>query len=92
MIPNKLFLPLCSRIYLKVKPSTNDVVVKSDGTVNYAVSMYTTVVCRINLLTYPFVQGSCPVAINGWNQSCKISTHSLHCVITVGAVQKKLNK
>ncbi|XP_053095375.1 5-hydroxytryptamine receptor 3A-like [Pangasianodon hypophthalmus] len=56
-------------IYVDVNPVTNDIVVKSDGTVNYAIVMYTTAVCRINLLTYPFVQGSCPVAINGWNQS-----------------------
>ncbi|KAK3520434.1 hypothetical protein QTP70_024182 [Hemibagrus guttatus] len=55
-------------IYLKIKPA-NDIVVKSDGTVNYVIVMYTTVLCRINLLTYPFVDGSCPVAINGWNQS-----------------------
>lgn len=66
------FLLLCFRIYVKVKPVTNDVVVKYDGTVNYAIVMYTTVICKFNLLTYPFVKGSCPVAINGWNQSCKI--------------------
>ncbi|KAI5097518.1 5-hydroxytryptamine receptor 3A-like, partial [Silurus meridionalis] len=56
-------------IYVSVKPATNDIVVKSDGTVNYAIAMYTTVVCKLNLLTYPFVQGACPIAINGWNQS-----------------------
>ncbi|TSK87574.1 5-hydroxytryptamine receptor 3A [Bagarius yarrelli] len=56
-------------IYVNVKPVTDDVVVKNDGTVNYAIVMYITVLCRINLLTYPFVKGSCPVAINGWNQS-----------------------
>ncbi|XP_058273243.1 uncharacterized protein LOC131370144 [Hemibagrus wyckioides] len=56
-------------IYLNIKPATNDVVVKRDGTVNYVIAMYTTVLCRINLLTYPFSEGSCPVAINGWNQS-----------------------
>ncbi|KAM9457419.1 5-hydroxytryptamine receptor 3A-like [Clarias gariepinus] len=62
-------LTVVNAIYVKVKPVTNDVVVKYDGTVNYAIVMYTTVICKFNLLTYPFVKGSCPVAINGWNQS-----------------------
>ncbi|KAF5902657.1 5-hydroxytryptamine receptor 3A-like [Clarias magur] len=62
-------LTVVNAIYVKVKPVTNDVVVKYDGTVNYAIVIYTTVICKLNLLTYPFVQGSCPVAINGWNQS-----------------------
>ncbi|GAA6091800.1 5-hydroxytryptamine receptor 3A-like [Tachysurus ichikawai] len=56
-------------IYLNIKPATEDIVVKRDGTVNYAIVMYTTILCRINLLTYPFAEGSCPVAINGWSQS-----------------------
>lgn len=78
VIPSNLFLPVCSSIYLNIKPATNDVVVKSDGTVNYVIAMYTTVLCRINLLTYPFSEGSCPVAINGWNQSCKICKIAIH--------------
>ncbi|XP_036446404.1 5-hydroxytryptamine receptor 3A-like [Colossoma macropomum] len=69
---NKIWTPdltVANAVYVDVKPVSSDILVQSDGTVNYAIIMYTTVVCRINLLTYPFVQGACPVAINGWNQS-----------------------
>ncbi|XP_022527149.1 5-hydroxytryptamine receptor 3A [Astyanax mexicanus] len=73
MLPfNKIWTPDLSvdnAVYLDVKPVSNDILVKQDGTVNYAILMYSTVVCGINLFTYPFVQGECPVAINGWNQS-----------------------
>ena len=58
-------------VYTVVKPVSKDILVRSDGTVKYAIAMYITVVCGINLFTYPFVTDSCPVAINGWNQSCK---------------------
>ncbi|KAL7850759.1 hypothetical protein SRHO_G00201080 [Serrasalmus rhombeus] len=62
-------LTVDNAIYTVVKPVSKDILVRSDGTVNYAVAMYITVVCGINLFTYPFVTDSCPVAINGWNQS-----------------------
>lgn len=54
-----------------VQPLSNDVLVTYDGTVNYAIQMYVTVVCDMNLFSFPFVEDSCVVAINGWNRSCK---------------------
>ncbi|XP_066498872.1 5-hydroxytryptamine receptor 3A-like [Hoplias malabaricus] len=62
-------LTVVNAVKMNVKPVSNDILVQSDGTVSYTILMYTTVVCGINLFTYPFVHGSCPVAINGWNQS-----------------------
>ncbi|XP_028841796.1 5-hydroxytryptamine receptor 3A-like [Denticeps clupeoides] len=51
------------------EPAYPDVMVSSDGDVEYAVLMAITVSCNINLFTYPFVTDSCPVAINGWNDT-----------------------
>ncbi|XP_053509726.1 5-hydroxytryptamine receptor 3A-like [Ictalurus furcatus] len=79
-------LTVVNAIYVKVKPVTNDVVVKIDGTVRYTIVMYTTVACRMNLLTYPFVHGSCPVAINGWNQS------SCGLYVQYGSVSAMINE
>lgn len=58
-------------INMAVQPLYNDVLVTYDGTVNYAIQMYVTVVCDMNLFSFPFVDDSCVVAINGCNQSCK---------------------
>ncbi|XP_076853421.1 uncharacterized protein LOC143508642 [Brachyhypopomus gauderio] len=69
---NKIWTPeltIDNAIYLTVKPVSNNVVVRCDGTVSYALLIEATVGCKINLLTYPFAQGTCPVALNGWNQS-----------------------
>jgi len=54
-----------------VEPYSKDVQVRRDGTVTHAVVLFTTVSCEINLFSYPFVTGTCPVAINGWSQKCK---------------------
>ncbi len=59
------------RIETTMEPYTNDVQVRRDGTVDHAVVLFTTVSCQINLFNYPFVVGSCPVAINGWSQKSK---------------------
>ncbi|KAK1799009.1 hypothetical protein P4O66_007279 [Electrophorus voltai] len=69
---NKIWTPkltVDNAIYLDVKPLSDDAVVRNDGTVNYAILIYTIVECGIDLLTYPFARGTCPVALNGWNQS-----------------------
>lgn len=60
-----------SSIYTAVQPLSNDILVTRDGTVTYAIQMYITVVCDMNLFTFPFVDDTCVVAINGWNRSCK---------------------
>ncbi|KAG9264585.1 5-hydroxytryptamine receptor 3A-like [Astyanax mexicanus] len=62
-------LTVDNAVYTDVKPVSKDILVKNDGTVSYSVIMYITVMCGINLFTYPFVSESCPVALNGWNQS-----------------------
>ncbi|KAI4900557.1 hypothetical protein NFI96_026745 [Prochilodus magdalenae] len=62
-------LTVDNAVYTLVKPVSKDILVRSDGTVKYAIAMYITVVCGLNIFTYPFVTDSCPVALNGWNQS-----------------------
>ncbi|XP_053509739.1 5-hydroxytryptamine receptor 3A-like [Ictalurus furcatus] len=52
-----------------VKPVSTDILLRRDGTVQYGIQLYTTVVCGINLFNYPFVQDACPVALNGWNEN-----------------------
>lgn len=54
-----------------MEPYTHDVQVRRDGVVDHALILFTTVSCEINLFTYPFVSGSCPVAINGWTEKGK---------------------
>ncbi len=60
------------RIDITVQPYKSDVLVSRNGTVDHAVNLFIAVSCDINLFTYPFVIGNCPVAINGWNQSSKM--------------------
>lgn len=59
------------RIETDVKPVSTDILVSSDGTVQHAIQLYTTVVCEMNLFTYPFVTDACPVALNGWRENSK---------------------
>ncbi|XP_058268754.1 5-hydroxytryptamine receptor 3A-like [Hemibagrus wyckioides] len=69
---NYIWLPnltVNNAIYTAVQPLSNDILVTRDGTVTYAVQMYITVVCDMNLFTFPFVDDTCIVAINGWNRS-----------------------
>ncbi len=61
------------RIDITIQPHKSDVLVSSNGNVDHAVIFFIAVSCEINLFTYPFVTGNCPVAINGWNQSSKIT-------------------
>lgn len=68
-----------SRVYLTVKPTKSDILVKMDGTVQNNIAMYITVVCKINLFTYPFMDGECPVAINGWSHNCKMLPDGCMC-------------
>ncbi|MCI4385232.1 hypothetical protein PGIGA_G00047960 [Pangasianodon gigas] len=65
-LPN---LTVNNAIYTAVHPLSKDILVTRDGTVNYAIQMYITVVCDMNLFSYPFVEDTCIVAINGWNRS-----------------------
>ncbi|KAI5619081.1 5-hydroxytryptamine receptor 3A-like, partial [Silurus asotus] len=62
-------LTVDNAISTNVKPVSTDILVKQDGTVQHAIQMYITVVCGINLFTYPFVRDGCPVALNGWSES-----------------------
>ncbi|XP_016310448.1 5-hydroxytryptamine receptor 3A-like [Sinocyclocheilus anshuiensis] len=68
---DKIWIPLIvldNAIETTMEPYTNDVQVRRDGTVVHSVVLFTMVSCEINLFNYPFVMGSCPVAINGWSQ------------------------
>jgi len=57
-----------------MKPYTNDVLVSKYGNVDYALILYIAVGCDdISLFTYPFVNGDCCVAINGWSQRGKMT-------------------
>uniref|UniRef100_A0A8C2CV47 Neurotransmitter-gated ion-channel transmembrane domain-containing protein n=1 Tax=Cyprinus carpio TaxID=7962 RepID=A0A8C2CV47_CYPCA len=61
------------RIDITVQPYKSDILVLKNGNVDHAVILFISVSCEINLFTYPFVFGDCPVAINGWNKnSCGI--------------------
>ncbi|XP_060748761.1 zinc-activated ligand-gated ion channel-like [Tachysurus vachellii] len=72
-LPN---LTVNNAIYTKVQPLSNDILVTRDGAVNYAINMYITVVCDMNLFAFPFVKDTCIVAIKGWNQSsCGVNFH-----------------
>ncbi|XP_050961508.1 5-hydroxytryptamine receptor 3A [Labeo rohita] len=74
---DKIWIPrivLDNAIETTIELYTNDVQVRRDGTVGHAVVLFTTVSCEINLFNYPFVTGSCPVAINGWSQkTCSLT-------------------
>ncbi|XP_059370935.1 5-hydroxytryptamine receptor 3A-like isoform X2 [Carassius carassius] len=71
---DKIWTPsliLDNAIDITVQPYKSDVLVLRNGNVDHAVILFVSVSCEINLFTYPFVFGDCPVAINGWNQgSC----------------------
>ncbi|KAI4900558.1 hypothetical protein NFI96_026746, partial [Prochilodus magdalenae] len=73
MLPvDKIWTPdmtVDNAVETEVKPVSTDILVRQDGTVQHSIQMYTTVVCAINLFTYPFVMDACPVALNGWSQS-----------------------
>ncbi|XP_060748776.1 5-hydroxytryptamine receptor 3A-like isoform X2 [Tachysurus vachellii] len=73
MLPvDKIWTPdltVNNAIQTDVKPVSTDILVKYDGTVQHAIQLYTTVVCGINLFTYPFVKDACPVALNGWTEN-----------------------
>ncbi|XP_050961509.1 5-hydroxytryptamine receptor 3A-like [Labeo rohita] len=73
MLPvDKIWTPgliLDNAIDITVHPYKNDVLVLRNGIVDHAVVLFISVSCEINLFTYPFVSGDCPVAINGWNQN-----------------------
>ncbi|XP_073689270.1 5-hydroxytryptamine receptor 3A-like [Garra rufa] len=76
---------LDNAIETTTKSYTNDVQVRRDGTVYHAVVLFTTVSCEINLFNYPFVMGSCPVAINGWSQkTCALTLQIADNVSLVG--------
>ncbi|KAI5097517.1 5-hydroxytryptamine receptor 3A-like [Silurus meridionalis] len=62
-------LTVDNAISTNVKPVSTDILVKQDGTVQHAIQLYITVVCGINLFTYPFVRDGCPVALNGWSEN-----------------------
>ncbi|XP_016371014.1 5-hydroxytryptamine receptor 3A-like [Sinocyclocheilus rhinocerous] len=85
---DKIWIPrivLDNAIETSMEPYTNDVQVRRDGTVNHAVVLFTTVSCQINLFNYPFVAGSCPVAINGWSQkTCTLTLQIADNVTLVG--------
>ncbi|XP_030645551.1 5-hydroxytryptamine receptor 3A-like [Chanos chanos] len=70
MLPaDKIWTPQLSvdnAINTEIKPLSSDLMVYNDGTVEHSVVMFTTVICEISLYTYPFVQDSCVVALNGW--------------------------
>ncbi|XP_052409030.1 5-hydroxytryptamine receptor 3A-like isoform X2 [Carassius gibelio] len=75
MLPvDKIWTPrliLDNAIDITAQPYKSDVLVLRNGNVDHAVILFVSVSCEINLFTYPFVIGDCPVAINGWNQgSC----------------------
>ncbi|XP_077086685.1 5-hydroxytryptamine receptor 3A-like [Siphateles boraxobius] len=84
---DKIWIPgivLDNGVDTTVEPYTKDVQVRRDGTVTHAVVLFTTVSCEINLFSYPFVTGSCPVAINGWSQkSCELKLQIADNVSTV---------
>ncbi|KAF4115439.1 hypothetical protein G5714_002928 [Onychostoma macrolepis] len=73
MLPvNKIWTPgliLDNAIDTTVQPHKSDVLVLRNGDVDHAIILFVAVSCEINLFTYPFVNGDCSVAINGWNQS-----------------------
>ncbi|XP_052407881.1 5-hydroxytryptamine receptor 3A [Carassius gibelio] len=85
---DKIWIPqivLDNAIETTVEPYTKDVQVRRDGTVSHAIVMFTTVSCQINLFNYPFVTGSCPVAINGWSQkTCALNFQISDNVTLVG--------
>ncbi|XP_073689273.1 5-hydroxytryptamine receptor 3A-like [Garra rufa] len=85
---DKIWIPrivLDNAIETTTEPYTNDVQVRRDGTVDHAVVLFTTVSCEINLFNYPFVTGSCPVAINGWSQkTCALTLQIADNVSLVG--------
>lgn len=75
--------PCGCRIQTDAKPVSTDILVRSDGTVKHAIQLYTTVVCAMNLFTYPFVTDACPVALNGWreNSRFKCNLFNLRCEV-----------
>ncbi|XP_073801180.1 uncharacterized protein isoform X3 [Danio rerio] len=78
-------LVLDNAIDTTVEPYTHDVQVRRDGVVDHALILFTTVSCEINLFTYPFVSGSCPVAINGWTEKgCSLKLDISDDVTLVG--------
>ncbi|XP_051987697.1 5-hydroxytryptamine receptor 3A-like [Xyrauchen texanus] len=84
----KIWIPgivLDNAIDTSMEPYTNDVQVRRDGTVDHSVVLFTTVSCEINLFNYPFVNGECPVAINGWSQkACALTLQIADNVSLVG--------
>ncbi|KAK7168419.1 hypothetical protein R3I94_002478 [Phoxinus phoxinus] len=84
---DKIWIPgivLENSIDTTVEPYAKDVQVRRDGTVTHALVLYTRVSCEINLFSYPFVTGQCPVAINGWSQkSCELKIQMPDNVSTV---------
>uniref|UniRef100_A0A8C1K6Z2 5-hydroxytryptamine receptor 3A-like n=1 Tax=Cyprinus carpio TaxID=7962 RepID=A0A8C1K6Z2_CYPCA len=85
---DKIWIPrivLDNSIETTMEPYTNDVQVRRDGTVVHSVVLFTMVSCEINLFNYPFVMGSCPVAINGWSQkTCALTLQIADNVSLVG--------
>ncbi|XP_026056527.1 5-hydroxytryptamine receptor 3A-like [Carassius auratus] len=85
---DKIWIPrivLDNAIETSMEPYTNDVQVRRDGTVLHSVVLFTTVSCEINLFNYPFVKGSCPVAINGWSQRvCSLTLQITDDVSLIG--------
>ncbi|XP_062387941.1 5-hydroxytryptamine receptor 3A-like isoform X2 [Sardina pilchardus] len=66
---SKVWTPVLSvdnAVTVNTTPVSGDVVVDSDGFVEYSINMYTTVKCSINIFTYPIVTDYCPVPLNGW--------------------------
>ncbi|XP_017316131.1 5-hydroxytryptamine receptor 3A [Ictalurus punctatus] len=87
---NYIWLPnltVNNAIYTAVEPLSRDILVASDGTVSYGIQMYVTVACDMNLFAYPFIEDTCEVAINGWNQSSCGVKLKYGNIITVGGHQ-----
>ncbi|KAG5279790.1 hypothetical protein AALO_G00081620 [Alosa alosa] len=67
---DKIWTPVLTvdnAVAVKTTPANADVVVESNGAVEYNVNMDTTVKCEINLFNYPIISDFCPVALNGWS-------------------------
>ncbi|XP_039511569.1 zinc-activated ligand-gated ion channel-like [Pimephales promelas] len=82
-------LVLDNAIDVTMKPYTNDVLVSKYGNVDYALILYIAVGCDdISLFTYPFVNGDCCVAINGWSQrGCGLTVNPFTNISVINSIQ-----
>ncbi|XP_029945097.1 5-hydroxytryptamine receptor 3A-like [Salarias fasciatus] len=66
---NKVWTPrfqVTNAIETDIKHTSNDLLVRSDGTLQHEVSVRTKVNCEVNLFNYPFASDECPIAIDSW--------------------------